>query len=116
MRHERDTTYHFSSWFTVYARLLDRFDTDRYLTGREATGCEQFDDRVRVDFADGTSIEADLLARGQRQDFGVPVWFGLDPDGRDFLFRMGFSSVTGDPTSTNAQSVHLSATRGTVGP
>lgn len=41
-------------------------------------------------------IEADLLARGQRQVFGVPVWFGLDPDGNDYLFRMGFSSVHSD--------------------
>jgi hypothetical protein len=38
-------------------------------------------------------VEADLLASGARAVFGVPVWFGFDPDGKDYLFRMGFSSV-----------------------
>ncbi len=38
-------------------------------------------------------IEEDLLNRGETKVFGVPVWFGLDPDGNDYLFRMGFSSV-----------------------
>jgi phytanoyl-CoA hydroxylase len=38
-------------------------------------------------------IEAELLASGRTKVNGVPVWFGLDPDGRDYLFRMGFTSV-----------------------
>lgn len=38
-------------------------------------------------------VEAELLASGTRKVYGVPVWFGLDPDGKDFLYRMGFSSV-----------------------
>ena len=38
-------------------------------------------------------VEQDLLAQGKTKVYGVPVWFGVDPDGRDYLFRMGFASV-----------------------
>jgi len=38
-------------------------------------------------------VEAELLASGKTKVNGVPVWFGLDPDGGDFLYRMGFTSV-----------------------
>ncbi len=38
-------------------------------------------------------IEQELLAKKETKVFGVPVWFGLDPDGKDYLFRMGFTSV-----------------------
>lgn len=50
---------------------------------------------VEVDtiLAEVDRIEADLLAKGERKVYGVPVWFGLDPDGNDYLFRMGFTSV-----------------------
>lgn len=41
-------------------------------------------------------VEAELLAAGRRSVYGVPVWFGPDPDGRDYLYRMGFSSVHSD--------------------
>ncbi len=41
-------------------------------------------------------VEQELLAAGKTRIHGVPVWFGLDPDGRDFLFRMGFTSVQSD--------------------
>ena len=51
------------------------------------------DDEVDGILAEVDRVEADLLAAGKSKVFGVPVWFGLDPDGKDFLFRMGFSSV-----------------------
>lgn len=51
------------------------------------------DEEVDTILAEVDRVEADLLARGQRKVYGVPVWFGPDPDGRDYLFRMGFSSV-----------------------
>lgn len=51
------------------------------------------DAEVDTILAEVDRVEAELLARGQRKVYGVPVWFGLDPDGRDYLFRMGFSSV-----------------------
>lgn len=59
--HERDFRYHYSSWFTLYGILRDRFGTERYLTGQEATGFDQDDDSVRVRFSDGSTVEADLL-------------------------------------------------------
>jgi ectoine hydroxylase-related dioxygenase (phytanoyl-CoA dioxygenase family) len=56
-------------------------------------------DRVATDaevdtiLAEVDRVEAELLAAGKRKVYGVPVWFGADPDGNDFLFRMGFTSV-----------------------
>jgi len=56
-------------------------------------------DRVAMDpevdgiLAEVDRIEAELLAAGKSKVYGVPVWFGLDPDGKDFLYRMGFTSV-----------------------
>jgi len=51
--------------------------------------------RAEVDsvLAEVDRVEAELLTAGKTKVYGVPVWFGLDPDGKDFLFRMGFSSV-----------------------
>ncbi len=51
--------------------------------------------RPEVDgiLAEVDRIEADLLSAGKSKVYGVPVWFGLDPDGKDFLYRMGFTSV-----------------------
>jgi phytanoyl-CoA hydroxylase len=51
--------------------------------------------RPEVDgiLAEVDRIEAELLAAGKTKVYGVPVWFGLDPDGKDFLYRMGFTSV-----------------------
>lgn len=37
-------------------------------------------------------VEAELLAAGKQSVNGVPVWFGPDPDGNEYLYRMGFSS------------------------
>jgi phytanoyl-CoA hydroxylase len=48
---------------------------------------------VNTILAEVDRVEADLRRTGQRAVHGVPVWFGLDPDGNDFLFRMGFTSV-----------------------
>jgi len=63
--------------FIVYDRVADR-------------------DEVNTILAEVDRIEADLLAKGERKIFGVPVWFGLDPDGHEYLFRMGFTSVYSD--------------------
>ena len=41
-------------------------------------------------------VEQELLAKGTRQVYGVPVWFGVDPDGKEYLQRMGFTSVYSD--------------------
>ena len=94
--HERKHTYHFSSWFTVYHHMLESFGHDRYLTGREAVGCEQPDDaQIAVNFADGQTVTADLLvcADGvgsvfreqfmpglERKYSGYVAWRGMVPE------------------------------------
>jgi hypothetical protein len=37
-------------------------------------------------------VETELLAAGKQAVNGVPIWFGPDPDGNEYLYRMGFSS------------------------
>jgi 2,6-dihydroxypyridine 3-monooxygenase len=59
--HEQRHRYLFSSWNTIYRSLLELFDPDRYLLGREVTGFSQDTDSVRVTLGDGTSTGADLL-------------------------------------------------------
>lgn len=93
--HERPTTYHFTSWFTVYGRLLAEFGTDRYLTGHEAVDFTVAESGARVDFADGSSVEADLLVcadgvnsifrrsllpDSQRRYAGYVAWRGMIPE------------------------------------
>ncbi len=50
-------------------------------------------DEVETILAEIDRVEAELLARGESKVHGVPVWFGPDPDGNEYLYRMGFSSV-----------------------
>jgi 2,6-dihydroxypyridine 3-monooxygenase len=63
--HEQRHRYLFSSWNTIYRSLLDLFDPDRYLLGREVTAFGPAGDQVRVTLADSTDIttgaDADLL-------------------------------------------------------
>jgi len=95
VRHERPYRYHFSSWFTVYQHLRDAMADDRYLMGREAVGVTQSDETVRVAFADGSEVEADLLvcADGVNSRFratflpdvrmryaGYVAWRGMVPE------------------------------------
>jgi 2,6-dihydroxypyridine 3-monooxygenase len=59
--HEQRHRYLFSSWNTIYRSLLELFDPDRYLLGREVTGFSQDADSVRITLGDGTSAVAGLL-------------------------------------------------------
>jgi 2,6-dihydroxypyridine 3-monooxygenase len=64
--HERDHQYRFSSWNTVYRRLLAAFGPERYLLGREVSEFSELselseDGEVSVWFADGAVETADLL-------------------------------------------------------
>lgn len=70
----------------VQRAFLDRHGFIVY--DRVATRAE-----VEAILAEVDRVEAELLSAGQRKVYGVPVWFGPDPDGRDYLFRMGFTSV-----------------------
>src|SRR5262245_41848524 len=59
--HDQHHVYRFSSWNTVYRRLLACYDRSRYFLGCEVTGFEVGGDRVRVEVAHDRSVEADLL-------------------------------------------------------
>ncbi len=51
---------------------------------------------VETILAEVDRVEQELLAEGKTKVYGVPVWFGKDPDGQNYLFRMGFTSVYSD--------------------
>ncbi|MCQ3804539.1 MAG: FAD-dependent monooxygenase [bacterium] len=50
-----------SSWNTIYRGLLSDFGEDRYHLRKEVTGFSQTEKKVRVRFADGEEVAADLL-------------------------------------------------------
>jgi 2,6-dihydroxypyridine 3-monooxygenase len=59
--HDQAHEYRFSSWNTVYRRLLECFDRRRYFLGCEVTGFADSGEAVRVEFAHDVSVDADLL-------------------------------------------------------
>jgi 2,6-dihydroxypyridine 3-monooxygenase len=59
--HDQAHGYRFSSWNTVYRRLLGRFDRERYFLDSEVSRFEVKDDSVRVELAHDVPIDADLL-------------------------------------------------------
>ncbi len=58
--HDAAHRYRFSSWNTIYRRLLEHWGSDRYLLGHEMLGFDQGDGGVLVRF-EGHEAEADLL-------------------------------------------------------
>ena len=88
-------TYHFSSWNTVYRRLLEAFGRDRYLLGHEVVDRRETGSSVVVDIADGSSDEFDLLVcadgvgsrfrkrllpEARREYAGYVAWRGMVPE------------------------------------
>jgi 2,6-dihydroxypyridine 3-monooxygenase len=59
--HDEAHDYRFSSWNTVYRRLLGAFGRERYLLGHEVAGFEDGDDGVTVSLAGRGTVEAALL-------------------------------------------------------
>lgn len=79
----------------MYGRLLEEFDSARYLTGKEAVSLRLDADHGAVDFADGSTVEADLvvcadgvnsvfrkalLPDAQREYSGYVAWRGMVPE------------------------------------
>ena len=94
--HEQVHRYRFSSWNTIYRRLLGAFGPDRYRLGHEVVGWASAGGAVVVQLADDTAIEADLLicadgvgssARARLQPdasaryAGYVAWRGMVPEG-----------------------------------
>jgi 2,6-dihydroxypyridine 3-monooxygenase len=59
--HEQRHRYLFSSWNTVYRRLLEHWGSGAYHLGHEMVGFDQDGDGVTVRFATGAEERADLL-------------------------------------------------------
>jgi 2,6-dihydroxypyridine 3-monooxygenase len=94
--HEQAHRYRFSSWNTVYRRLLGAFGQERYRLGHEVVSWAPARDAVVVHLADGATVEADLLvcadgvgssARARLQPdasasyAGYVAWRGMVPEG-----------------------------------
>jgi len=58
---EEARRHHFTGYNTLYGTLLTAFGRERYHLGCEATAIEQDEGRVRVTFASGDRVDADLL-------------------------------------------------------
>lgn len=93
--HERKHTYRFSSWNTIYRRLLREFTSQRYLLGREVTRIEQTAVAATLTFVDAATTEADLvvcadgvgsrfrrhfLPSFQERYAGYVAWRGMVPE------------------------------------
>lgn len=72
-------------------------------------------DEIDAILAEVDRVEAGLLADGRRKINGVPVWFGLDPDGRDYLFRVGFTSVLSEYLSRFVHDARFEPVRRLIG-
>ncbi len=51
----------FAGWGTIYGALLEAFGDDRYHLGHEVVGFDDHGDTVTAHFANGTSVDGDLL-------------------------------------------------------
>ncbi len=94
--YEQAHRYRFSSWNTVYRQLLAAYGRERYCLNREVVSWASGNDAIVVRFADGSSVEADLLicadgvgsgARATLQPdavagyAGYVAWRGMVPEG-----------------------------------
>ena len=105
--HEQAHRYRFSSWNTIYRRLLAAFGPERYRLGHEVVAWEPAGPAVAVQLADGSAIETDLLvcadgvgsaSRARLQPeasaryAGYVAWRGTVPEGElepDLRRRLG---------------------------
>ncbi|MGH2597697.1 MAG: monooxygenase [Actinomycetota bacterium] len=59
--HERPQPYRYSGWHTIYRALLGQLDRSRYHLGADVAGFEGGDGTTRVEVAEGSVAEVDLL-------------------------------------------------------
>jgi phytanoyl-CoA hydroxylase len=83
--------------FTVRFRLRDVITPvqSAFLARHGFAVFDRVASRAEIDgiLAEVDRVEAELIAEDRQQVYGVPVWFGTDPDGQKYLFRLGFTSV-----------------------
>lgn len=93
--HDQEHRYYFSSWNTVYRRLLACFDQERYQLSHELVDFEQGDGTVTGVYANGHRATTDLLVAAdgigslvrarlqpdaQRSFAGYVAWRGMVPE------------------------------------
>ena len=78
--HHTEHTYRFSSWNTVYRRLLSAFDSDRYHLNRNAVEVRNDEQGATVAFDDGSELSADLVVAAD--GIGSTLRSQLLPDAR----------------------------------
>lgn len=61
------------------------------------------------------AVQARLVEERKQDVFGVPVWFGNDPEGRPFLQRTGFFSVQSDWAHELLKDVRFEVVRQLIG-
>lgn len=59
--HEEECRYRFTSYNSLYRRLLDRLDRSRYHLGQECVGVDAAGDSPSVTFASGRVVRSDLI-------------------------------------------------------
>ncbi len=105
--HDQAHRYYFSSWNTVYRRLLNCFDVDRYRLGHELVDFSQTEASVTSTFANGEHATSDLLVaadgigsmtrarlqpEAQRSFAGYVAWRGMVPESelpREIVEQLG---------------------------
>ena len=94
--HDDGHVYRFSSWNTVYRRLLGCFGRDRYRLGAEVTGFASVADGVDVELADNTSDRFDLLvcADGIGSRFRRELLPGVEPVYAGYVAWRGMVPIT----------------------
>ncbi|HEY0507303.1 MAG TPA: FAD-dependent monooxygenase [Blastococcus sp.] len=58
---QEERRHHFTGYNTLYGTLLQAFGRDRYHLEHEATAISQDDDQVQLTFANGRTVDCDLL-------------------------------------------------------
>lgn len=72
-------------------------------------------EEVETILAEVDRIEAELVAEGRTRLFGVPIWFGTNPDGQPWLQRLGFTSVLSEKIHSFVRDLRFEPVRRLIG-
>ena len=72
-------------------------------------------DEIAMLAAEMDRVQARWFAEGRRKVFGIPLFFGRDPEGRPYLQRLAFTSVFSDPIRAFVRDPRFTPILGLVG-